>query len=105
MYVMQAADLLAIEGHVSGACSALAARLFTKRKRHRSSADCDRAQVHLHRLPTRFECWLVSLLQQQTFSAISIVCSADGSTNLKSACLPTVKLSSTVVTSFRRVTG
>jgi hypothetical protein len=68
-FPLQAADFLAIEGHVKDTCSALAARLFQKGpKTHSRRREDDLTQVLFFKHATRFACWLTSSLQGRTIS-------------------------------------
>jgi hypothetical protein len=66
---LQAADFLAIEGHVKDTCSALAARIFPEGPIHHSiRTEDDPTQVLIFKQATRFVCWLVICLQEGTIS-------------------------------------
>jgi hypothetical protein len=81
---LQAADFLAIEGHVKDTCSALAARLFPEEeKNHSRRAKDDPAQVLLFKHATRFSCWLVIFQQGRPVPK----CFQHVSTNLPTAVL------------------
>jgi hypothetical protein len=66
---LQAADFLAIEGHVKDTCSALAARIFPQGPIKNSiRTEADPTQVLLFKHATRFVCWRVICLQERTIS-------------------------------------
>jgi hypothetical protein len=66
---LQAADFLAIEGHVKDTCSALAARIFPEGPiNHSIRTEDDSTQVLIFKRATRFVCCLVIWLQERTIS-------------------------------------
>jgi hypothetical protein len=74
LFLLQAADFLAIEGHVTATCRVLAARLFAQEalfaeepKRHSWRTAVDPTQVLFHKHATRSVFWLVILCRDEQF--------------------------------------